>query len=138
MIICIAFEVLLQIGITYCFRVNEAFGAQRIGRLLESLTGKDEFRKVRSWVKTCSGQKYDPHRIMRPVQATQSPRHSGAAPEVALRPEDASFQGAPMLLTISELPPSGDFSSAQNNHDNRSSLISAFSYTTATDHPDLR
>ena len=73
--------------------------------------------------------------MMTRVQSTRSLRHSGAIPEAALLLEDAFIPTALMLSAILELPHFGDFSSAQDNHDNRSFLIFAFNYTTAIDHP---
>jgi len=73
-------------------------------------------------------------KIMTHIQATKNLHHSGVRGEAALRPEDASTQGVSMLSTILELSPFGNFSSAQDNYGNRSSLISTFSYAMAIDH----
>ena len=58
------------------------------------------------------------------VLTTRSLHHSGAILEAALLFEDASISAAPMLSVIPELSPSGDFNSAQDNYDNRSSWFS--------------
>jgi len=71
------------------------------------------------------------------VQATKSIHHSRVIVEVAHRPEDTSADIALMLRLSRSSPHSGDYSSAQDNLDNRSSMISAFCYTTTRDH-DLR
>ena len=71
------------------------------------------------------------------VQATKSFRHSEAIPRAALYRENTSTQVDLILPTILDLSPSRNFSSAQDNFDNISFLISAFIYTAVTDHPDL-
>jgi len=68
------------------------------------------------------------------VLTTRSLHHFRAISEATLLPEDAFNMGAPVLLAIPELPHSGDFSSAQDNHRNISSLISSFSYVMTIDH----
>jgi len=76
------------------------------------------------------------------VLANRSHRHSGAIPEAAPLPEDASIPIAPMFLAISEIPLFRRLQlrtrqlrqqvipdlHLQSHHDNRSSLIFAFSY----------
>ena len=69
------------------------------------------------------------------VKAIKSLHHSGAILKTAPLPEDTSTMVASMLPAIRESPFPWDFSSTQNNFGNRSSLISTFSYATATDHP---
>jgi len=60
--------------------------------------------------------------------------YSGVNSEAAILPEDASILTVPMLSTILELPHSGNFSTAHDIYGNRSSMTSAFNYTTIIDH----
>jgi len=68
------------------------------------------------------------------VLASRSFHHSGVIPKAALLSEGASLLATPILSAIPEFLHSGDFSSAQNNYDNKSYLISALNYTMTTYH----
>ena len=72
--------------------------------------------------------------MMTRVLITRILHHSRANPEAAILPEDASIPTVPMLSTILELPHSRNFSNAQDIYGNKSSLTSAFNYTTITGH----
>jgi len=82
--------------------------------------------------------KFDHHRIMTRVLATENLCYSGAISEAALLSDYASTPAALMLTAIPELPHSEDFNSAQDNPDNISSLISTFNHTTEQIITDLR